>query len=78
MDWCELIQVHTMAALLDRFFFPKWLQALSVWLNMNPDFDQVSTWFSGWKTMIPDNIKAQPQIKGKLLPIVQSRVSGIL
>lgn len=65
MEWCEMIPSHTMAQLLDKFFFPKWLQALNVWLKMNPDFDQVCKWFTGWKSIIPDNVKSQPVVSGK-------------
>ncbi|XKL59941.1 hypothetical protein PGB90_000957 [Kerria lacca] len=62
MEWSEMIPAHTMASILDRFFFPKWLQNLSVWLNTNFDFNEVGKWFSGSKTIIPDNIKTQSLI----------------
>ena len=64
MEWSELIPAHTMAALLDRCFFPKWLQTLSVWLNLNPDMDQVSKWLRGWETIIQQGIREQPIIRG--------------
>ena len=64
MEWSEMIPAHTMAGLLDRCFFPKWLQTLSVWLNLNPDFDQVGQWFRGWETLIPDSIREQPLVRG--------------
>ncbi|KYQ55054.1 Tuftelin-interacting protein 11 [Trachymyrmex zeteki] len=39
-EWRELIPVHIMAGLLDKFFFPKWLQVLALWLNHSPNYDQ--------------------------------------
>lgn len=64
-EWSEMIPAHTMGALLDRCFFPKWLQTLSVWLNMNPDLEQVRTWFRGWETLIQENIREQPIVRGR-------------
>ncbi|XKL60152.1 hypothetical protein PGB90_001168 [Kerria lacca] len=80
MEWSEMIPAHTMASILDRFFFPKWLQTLSVWLNMNPDFNQVGKWFSGWKTIIPDNIKTQSLIVDHLrtaLELMNKAIGGV-
>ncbi|KYQ53379.1 Tuftelin-interacting protein 11 [Trachymyrmex zeteki] len=39
-EWKELIPVHIMAGLLDKFFFLKWLQVLALWLNHSPNYDQ--------------------------------------
>ena len=64
-EWCEMLPAHAMAALLDRCFFPKWLQTLNVWLKMNPNFDEVNRWFTGWKTRIPDYIKSDKLYTGE-------------
>lgn len=64
MEWSELLPVHGMASLLDKTFFPKWLQVLTLWLNLSPNYDQVTNWYTGWKSMISDQLMAQPVIKG--------------
>lgn len=63
-EWKELIPAHIMAGLLDKFFFPKWLRVLALWLNHSPNYDQVTTWYMGWKGMLSDKLLAEPVIKG--------------
>lgn len=64
MDWSDLINVVTMTHLLDKCFFQRWLQTLALWLNHNPDYVQVTEWYSGWKRMLSEQLLAQPTIKG--------------
>lgn len=64
-EWKELIPSHIMAGLLDKFFFPKWLQVLALWLNHSPNYDQVTNWYMGWKGMLSEKILAEPLVKGK-------------
>jgi tuftelin-interacting protein 11 len=68
-EWKDLIPVQTMAALLDKFFFPKWLQVLGLWLNHSPNYEQVTNWYTGWKSMLNDKLLAEPIIKGKIIII---------
>ncbi|XP_070168890.1 septin interacting protein 1 [Polyergus mexicanus] len=62
-EWKELIPVHIMASLLNKFFFPKWLQTLALWLDHSPNYDQIINWFMGWKSMLSDKLLAEPVIK---------------
>lgn len=64
MDWSDMISTGSMTLILDKFFFPRWLQTLAMWLNHNPDYAQVTEWYSGWKGMISKELLAQPTIKG--------------
>lgn len=64
MDWNKLIPAPIIATILDKCFFPKWLQVLTLWLNMNPDYDQVSRWYSGWKNLVPETLMNEPVVKG--------------
>jgi tuftelin-interacting protein 11 len=64
MDWQELLPVHTLASLLERFFFPKWLQILTMWLNHAPNYDEITNWYMGWKGMMSESLLAQPAVKG--------------
>lgn len=66
-DWKDLIPTHTMAAILDKYFFPKWLQVLGLWLNSNPNYEQVTDWYTGWKGMLSDKLLIEPVIKGNIL-----------
>lgn len=60
-----MLSVSNMTLILDKFFFPRWLQTLAMWLNHNPNYTQVTEWYSGWKRMVSDDLLAQPTIKGK-------------
>ncbi|XP_012287258.1 tuftelin-interacting protein 11 [Orussus abietinus] len=62
-EWRELLPPHTMTGLLDKFFFPKWLQVLALWLNHSPNYDQVTNWYMGWKGMLNDKLLEEPVIK---------------
>ncbi|XP_055379295.1 septin-interacting protein 1 [Condylostylus longicornis] len=62
-EWNELISPLLMAQMLDKYFFPKWTQTLIIWLNQSPNFDQISQWYTGWKSLISEDIIAQPTIK---------------
>lgn len=53
-----------MAQLLEKFFFPKWIETLVFWLNRSPNLDQVSRWYAGWKSEIPKEILQQPGVTG--------------
>lgn len=59
-----MLSVGNMTLILDKFFFPRWLQTLALWLNHNPDYAQVTEWYSGWKRMISEELLNQPSIKG--------------
>ncbi|XP_044753287.1 septin-interacting protein 1 [Coccinella septempunctata] len=63
MDWSDMISVGNMTLILDKFFFPRWLQTLALWLNHDPNYTQVTEWYSGWKRMLSDELLAQPTIK---------------
>jgi tuftelin-interacting protein 11 len=79
IDWQELLPFNSFVALIENFFFPKWLQVLSVWLNSSPNYEEVSKWYSGWKNLIPDKLLQHPNIKAKLshgLIMMNRSVSG--
>lgn len=65
-----MLSVGNMTLILDKFFFPRWLQTLAMWLNHNPDYSQVTEWYSGWKRMMSEQLLAQPTIKGKILTLL--------
>lgn len=58
-----MLSVGNMTLILDQFFFPRWEQTLATWLNLNPNYAEVTDWYSGWKTMLSEDLLAQPTIK---------------
>lgn len=47
--WHTVLPQHHMANLLEFRFFPAWHRVLQHWLSNNPDFDEVTRWYMGWK-----------------------------
>ncbi|KAL1505399.1 hypothetical protein ABEB36_004973 [Hypothenemus hampei] len=80
MDWKDMLSIPNITLILDKFFFQKWLQTLTMWLNHNPNYTQVTEWYSGWKRMFSDDLLTQPTVKDsfhKALEIM-SRAVGII
>lgn len=65
-EWNELIPAQHMAQLLDKHFFPRWMQVLVMWLNQSPDYAEISRWYAGWKSMFSEAILREPCIKEHL------------
>uniref|UniRef100_A0A8C1RC86 Tuftelin-interacting protein 11 n=1 Tax=Cyprinus carpio TaxID=7962 RepID=A0A8C1RC86_CYPCA len=66
MDWEGMLSVSTMVGLLDKNFFPKWLQVLCSWLSNNPNYEEITKWYLGWKSLLSENLLSHPLIKEKL------------
>ena len=47
--WAPLLPPSQLVGLLEAVFFPQWHAVLHHWLAHAPDFDQVTTWYLGWK-----------------------------
>lgn len=65
-EWHELIAPQMVAQLLDKFFFPRWMQTLVIWLNQSPNLDQVARWYSGWKALLSDEVQREVVVKEHL------------
>ncbi|KAG9354558.1 hypothetical protein JZ751_001271 [Albula glossodonta] len=79
MDWEGMLSVSSMVGLLDKNFFPKWLQVLCSWLSNSPNYEEITKWYLGWKSMFSDTILAQPLVKEKFneaLDIMNRAVSS--
>ncbi|KAG1687952.1 Tuftelin-interacting protein 11 [Nymphon striatum] len=63
MDWEDFLPLPSIVTLLDKHFFPRWIQVLCTWLNSNPDYEEVTKWYRGWKSMFSDNLLTDPAIK---------------
>ena len=47
--WHAVLPHHHMVNLLEFRFFPAWQRVLQHWLSSQPDFDEVTRWYLGWK-----------------------------
>jgi tuftelin-interacting protein 11 len=60
LKWTDFFTPHIMGELLVADFFPKWHDVLHVWLTSDPNYEEVSDWFSWWKAQIPAAIRDLP------------------
>jgi tuftelin-interacting protein 11 len=80
MGWASAIPIHHMVAMLEAGFFPKWQQVLYHWLCSNPDFDEVTQWFMGWKGLLSPELLANERIRNQLnvgLEMMNQAVEGM-
>ncbi|XP_024020151.1 septin and tuftelin-interacting protein 1 homolog 1 [Morus notabilis] len=79
-SWAPVIPVHLMVDMMEKFFFPKWLQVLYHWLCANPNFEEVTKWFLGWKDLLPKELLANENIRNQLncgLDMMNRAVEGM-
>jgi tuftelin-interacting protein 11 len=55
MSWAPVLPRQQLISLLEDHFFPKWHAVLQHWLAHNPDYDEVTAWYLGWKVPSPLN-----------------------
>lgn len=80
MAWASAVPMQHMAALLDVGFFPKWHQVLYHWLCSNPNFDEVTQWYLGWKSLLTPDMLANERIRRQLqvaLDMMDQAVEGM-
>ncbi|XP_006007268.1 tuftelin-interacting protein 11 [Latimeria chalumnae] len=79
LDWQGMISLSSLVGLLEKHFFPKWLQVLCSWLSNSPNYEEITKWYLGWKSVFSDQILAHPSIKDKFneaLDIMNRAVSS--
>jgi len=64
LAWRDLVPPLHFTCLLVGEFFPKWLRVLFVWLthSQDPDFEEVSIWYQGWKSLLPEGLQSDELI----------------
>ncbi|CAF0720469.1 unnamed protein product [Brachionus calyciflorus] len=80
MSWADLIPIQNFINLLEKSFFPKWLKVLSTWLNSSPNYEEVSKWYVGWRSLFNEKLIQHPNVKAKLtqgLLMMNRSVSGV-
>jgi len=65
-DWAELLSPAQLATMLAQSFFPRWLNVLGIWLNSTPNYEEVVTWYQGWKSVIPAPLLSLPGVADQL------------
>jgi len=51
MNWIDLVPVIHMTNIFDVEFFSKWFKVLYAWLSNKPNYDEITRWYLGWKSM---------------------------
>ncbi|CAN4122004.1 unnamed protein product [Withania somnifera] len=77
--WATSIPIHHMLPILD-IFFNKWQEVLYHWLCSNPNFEEVTKWFLGWKELIPLELQANEHVRYRLnlaLEMMNNAVEGL-
>ncbi|KAK9812190.1 hypothetical protein WJX73_003418 [Symbiochloris irregularis] len=64
--WAPLLPQSQLVAALESYFFPQWHAVLHHWLSHQPDYDQVTSWYLGWKAMIPKEVQDHERIRLQL------------
>ena len=78
MAWEKLLNLNSLVRLLEAAFFPSWYRALTAWLQQQPDLNEVSAWYMGWKKQFSADLIAHPQVRAhfnKGLQIMNAAVS---
>lgn len=61
-------------------FFDKWQQVLYHWLCSNPNFEEVTNWYLGWKKLLPPELLANEHVRHRLnvgLDMMNQAVEGM-
>ncbi|KAK4698524.1 tuftelin-interacting protein 11, partial [Phenoliferia sp. Uapishka_3] len=59
LAWSPLLRSSMLSQLIEGGFFPKWLEALYVWLTSEGvNLEQVAEWYSYWKSYFPEDVVA--------------------
>ncbi|KAK6936488.1 Tuftelin interacting protein, N-terminal domain [Dillenia turbinata] len=79
MSWASAIPIEHMVTMLEVGFFTKWQQILYHWLCSNPNFEEVTQWYLGWKGLLPPDLLANERIRYQLnvgLDMMNQAVEG--
>jgi len=65
MSWVDMIPHSSLVTLLEKHFFPRWLQVLGTWLSgPDPNYYEVTSWYQGWKALFPQQLLSDSTVKG--------------
>lgn len=80
LAWADLFPTEVLAPMLDSVLLPQWVEALQQWLDLpGCDYDEVLTWYKGWRALFPPQLRDHPKIQKRLafaLSLMQRRMAG--
>lgn len=56
LAWRNVVSRIHLDSILEGEFFPRWFRVLQYWLMHNPDFSEISAWYSAWKNAFPEDL----------------------
>lgn len=70
--WHAVLPQHHMVNLLEFRFFPAWHRVLHHWLSSQPDFEEVTRWYLGWKSLFPQDLVDHERIRAQFTSALNS------
>ncbi|KAH8926489.1 TFP11-domain-containing protein [Atractiella rhizophila] len=64
--WKELLRGEYIDQLLEKEFWPKWIDALYTWLVADPNTKEIADWYDWWKDYFGEDINSLPGFKHAL------------
>ncbi|CCX13523.1 GC-rich sequence DNA-binding factor-like protein-domain-containing protein [Pyronema domesticum] len=61
--WTGFFKPSTLGQLMEKEFFPKWLDVLHQWLTASPVFTEVQEWYMFWQEVFPGELRSSPAVK---------------
>ena len=62
--WSDILRPSILGQILEKEFFPKWLDVLYIWLvQPTANFEEVAHWYQFWKGAFPEDIRTIPAVE---------------
>ncbi|CAJ0641684.1 12791_t:CDS:10 [Entrophospora sp. SA101] len=56
MIWKDMFTSDSFSQLFAEEFFPKWLDALQLWITSDPELFELKQWYEDWKSVFPEEL----------------------
>lgn len=78
LNWRFFLSDETLAEIISKHFFPKWLLVLQAWLTSpQADYEEITQWYLHWKERFPEDLGEQDKLQRgfhKALDLMNSAV----
>jgi len=77
--WANVLALKLSAQLMERGFFPKFMQVLDHWLATSQNYDEITRWYLGWKAAIPEALADHERVRSGInsaLDLMNRRMAG--
>jgi len=75
--WEDVVPMQSLVDILEQSFFPKYHQVLFTWLSHNPNFQEVSAWYTGWKEQFPVAMLADERVRNQFNRALQAMSTAL-